>query len=79
MLFYYVMFLIGYEVYIFIYNEDCLNINLKVSGKKILNKIDKFKYFLFYIIYIYYRICIVNMMKKFFESIWKGWGGKCFK
>lgn len=30
MLFYYDMFLIGYEGYIFIYNEDCLNINLKV-------------------------------------------------
>lgn len=41
-LLYYVMFLIGYEVYIFIYNEDCLNINSKVSGKKkTLNRIKQ--------------------------------------
>lgn len=38
-LLYYDMFLIGYEGYIFIYNEDCLNINSK------LNKIDKSKLF----------------------------------
>lgn len=30
-LLYYDMFLIGYEGYIFIYNEDCLNINSKVK------------------------------------------------
>lgn len=38
-LLYYDMFLIGYEGYIFIYNEDCLNINSKV--KKQLNKIKQ--------------------------------------
>lgn len=38
-LLYYDMFLIGYEAYIFIYNEDCLNVNSKV--KKQLNKIKQ--------------------------------------